>query len=87
MDGGVSSEENGTETPRAVSTCSQQEEAGWEMVEHDIPEVPASVHRAPPLGKSNMLVVSFSKKNLTLAGVKWVAMGRVPPIHFLSLII
>ena len=49
-DGGASGEENGTETPRAP-VC--QEEAGWEMVNHD--DYPGTLIRSPrsppaPLG-------------------------------------
>ena len=47
MDGGASGEENGTETPRAM-VSHQQEEAGWEMVDHDVPVTPAPTHRVPP---------------------------------------
>ena len=47
----TSGEENGTETPQSRMT--RQEEVGWEIVDHDVQETPAPVHRAlPTLGES-----------------------------------
>ena len=48
----TSGEENGTETPQAPM-ITRQEEVGWEIVDHDVQETPAPVHRAlPTLGES-----------------------------------